>query len=40
MSGGAIQVDQAVLGSAGTCFGQAADALGSLQADTPLSEQG
>ena len=38
MSGGTLKVDPAVLGSAGTSFGQAADALGSLQADAPLSD--
>ena len=40
MSGGTVKVDPAVLRSAGTSFGQAAGAVGSLQADTPLSEQG
>jgi Excreted virulence factor EspC, type VII ESX diderm len=38
MSGGTLYVHPAVLRSAGTSFGQAADGLGSLQADTPLSD--
>jgi nitrate/nitrite transporter NarK len=38
MSGGSLRVDPAVLRSAGTSFGQAADELGGLRADAPLSD--
>jgi len=38
MSGGNLKVSPAVLQSAATSFGQAADGLGSLQADAPLGD--
>jgi hypothetical protein len=38
MSGGSLRVDPAVLYSAATSFGQAADGLGNLQAGAPLGD--
>lgn len=38
MSGGSLSVDPAVLHSAATSFDHAADGLGGLQADAPLSQ--
>jgi hypothetical protein len=38
MSGGTLEVDPAVIDSAGTAFGQAGDALGNLHADAPLGD--